>query len=264
MKNLYLVGLLAVFFIACSNDDATDTTPVEPEFSIPLNNGNWWTYNVLNNGTTLRDSLYIFGDMTVNSMTYKKFKTRNDVAVGFYTSTLKNNGIRKDNNLLRYTGNIDISQILGIPTAIPVDNFIIFKSNATVDEVLNTKTSTIQQNVNNTPITIDYTLTTLGGQSFATFNSPNSTSHSNVKSTKIKLNLKITTVQVVGGIPVTITILQPQDVLLSTIYIAANKGVVYVNTDTTYTLAQEIATMMGIPATNSDNIKEFLHTTNIN
>ena len=55
-------------------DDPNNTTSFTE--ALPLNNGNYWTYDVVGQ-TETRDSLYIFGDETVGSHSYKKFKNRN-------------------------------------------------------------------------------------------------------------------------------------------------------------------------------------------
>ncbi len=266
----FLIYLFSIFILltSCSNSDSIDgesTTP-EPVFAIPMNTGNWWTYNVVGNGTTIRDSLYISGDTLINPNTYKKFKTRNNISSGFYSSSLRNNGVRKENNTLFLTGNLSINQLQALPISfvLELQNFIIFKSSATLDETLSTKTGSFQQSLNNTPLTIDYTLTSYGGQTFTTFSSPNGTNYSDVKSTKIKLNLKITSTQIIAGFPVTITYLQQQDVMTSTLYIAKNIGMVYSNTDTNYNVTQAVASQLGISTTNTQNQKEFLHTYNVN
>lgn len=268
MKTLiYYLGLFLIC-ISCSNSvvlDGGENTP-EPVFTIPMNTGNWWTYNVVANGTTTRDSLYVSGDTLITPYTYKKFKAKNNLATGFYSSSLKNNAVRKENNTLFLTGSLTINQLQALPISFVLDlqNFIIFKSSAATNEMLSTKTGSFQQTVNNNPLTIDYTLTSLGGESFATFNSPNGTTYTDVKATKIVLNLKITSTQIISGFPVTITYLQPQDVMTSTLYIAKNIGMVYANTDTNYTIPQAVASQLGIPTTSSQNQKEFLHTFNVN
>lgn len=268
MKTLIYFFSLLLVCVSCSNSDGADSggTTLEPVFAIPMNTGNWWTYNVVGNGTTTRDSLYISGDTLITPYTYKKFKAKNNLATGFYSSSLKNNAVRKENNTLFLTGSLTINQLQALPISFVLDlqNFIIFKSGAALNETLSTKTGSFQQTVNNNPVTIDYTLTSLGGDSFATFSSPNGSSHADVKSTKIVLNLKITSTQTIAGFPVTITYLQPQNVMTSTLYIAKNKGMVYSNTDTSYTVAQTVATQLGIPTTNSQNQKEFLDTFNVN
>lgn len=268
MKKIIHIFTFLLLLNSCSNSDLSDggENIPEPVFNIPMNTGNWWTYNVIANGTSTRDSLYISGDTIINTNTHKKFKTKNNISSGFYSSSLRNNGVKKENNKLLLSGNLSINQLQALPISIVLDlqNFIIFKSNATLEETLSTKTGTFQQNMNNTPLTIDYTLTSLGGQSFTTFTSPNGTNYSDVKSTKIKLNLKITSVQFIAGFPVTITYLQPQDVMTSTLYIAKNIGMVFSNTDTNYNVTQAVATQLGISTTNTQNQKEYLHTYNVN
>lgn len=268
MKTLIYFFSLFLVCISCSNSDVSDggeNTP-EPIFNIPMNTGNWWTYNVVGNGTTTRDSLYVSGDTLITPYTYKKFKAKNNLATGFYSSSLKNNAVRKENNTLFLTGSLTINQLQALPISIVLDlqNFIIFKSSAATNETLSTKTGSFEQTVNNNPLTIDYTLTSLGGEYFTTFNSPNGTNYTDVKTTKIVLNLKITSTQIIAGFPVTITYLQPQDVMTSTLYIAKNKGMVYSDTDTSYTVTQAVATQLGIPLTNSQNQKEYLYTYNVN
>jgi len=268
MKTLIYFFSLFLLLTSCSNSDISDggeNTP-EPVFAIPMNTGNWWTYDVIANGATTRDSIYVSGDTIISPFTYKKIKAKNNLATGFYSSSLKNNGIRKENNTLYLTGSLAINQMQTLPInlVLELQNFIIFKSGAAPNETLSTKTGSFQQTVNNNPLTIDYTLTSLGGDSFATFNSPNGSTHSDVKATKIVLNLKITSTQIIAGLPFTITYLQPQDVLTSTLYIAKNKGMVYANTDTNYTISQPVATQLGIPTTSSQNQKEYLHTFNVN
>ena len=54
----------------------------------------------------------------------------------------------------------------------------------------------------------------------ASFTSPDGTVYTDVKSTKIKLNLNITTEITVLGSPQTITALAPQDVLVATMYLS--------------------------------------------
>ena len=82
--------------------------------------------------------------------------------------------------------------------------------------------------------------------------------------TKIILNLKITSTQIFAGIPVTIIVLQPQDVITSTQYISKSIGVVYTKTLTTYNLDTAIANQFGIPASNSQTQEEFLDIFNVN
>ncbi len=258
-RSLLLTFLCATsLFISCSDDEETGNG----SYNVPLTDGNYWTYDVDSEGTLTRDSLYISGDVVMNSKTYKKFQTKDDVATGFYSSSLRNNGVRKSNSKLLMSGNLSLAagQDLPINLDLTLDDFVIFNSNASNNQTLNSSpvTGTIEETYQGYPITINYSLQSYGGESLSTFTSPNGDVYSNVKATKIKLNVSVTTVQTIGSITIPITVLAPQDLIISTLYTAKDIGVVYTNTDTTYSINATIADQFGIPATGSQNQKEYL------
>ena len=265
MKKILYIALGFVL-LSCSNDDGNSTN-LTTDFTdaLPLNNGNYWTYDVVGT-TTTRDSLYISGDTIIPPKTYKKFKNKNNIATGFYCTSVSNNGVKKESGKLVLSGDFSFGQGATLPVGLDLNlvDFIIFKEYATNGEVLNEKTGTFQQDFNGNPLTIEYKLKSIGGENFASFTSPNGDVYPNVKSTKIILNLKVTTTQVFAGIPVTITLLQPQDVVISSQYLSKNIGVVYTNTLTTYSLDASIATQLGIPPTNTQTQEEFLDTFLVN
>ena len=260
MKTSLLLTFLCAtsLFISCSDDEETGNG----SYNVPLTDGNYWTYDVDSEGTLTRDSLYISGDVVMNSKTYKKFQTKDDVATGFYSSSLRNNGVRKSNSKLLMSGNLSLAagQDLPINLDLTLDDFVIFNSNASNNQTLNSSpvTGTIEETYQGYPITINYSLQSYGGESLSTFTSPNGDVYSNVKATKIKLNVSVTTVQTIGSITIPITVLAPQDLIISTLYTAKDIGVVYTNTDTTYSINATIADQFGIPATGSQNQKEYL------
>ena len=255
---LFTFLLVSSIFISCSNEDESGNS----NFNIPLVDGNYWTYDVDSEGTFTRDSLYIFGDIVTSGKTYKKFQTKDDVATGFYSSSLRNNGVRKSGSKLLMTGNLSLAsgQDLPINLDLSLTDFVIFNSNASNGQSLNSSpvTGTIEQTYQDYPITINYSLQSYGGESLSTFTSPNGDIYDTVKATKIKLNVTVTTVQTIGSITIPITILAPQDLIISTIYTAENIGVVYVNTNTNYSINSDIADQFEIPATGSQNQKEYL------
>ncbi|WP_396217238.1 hypothetical protein [Flavobacterium sp.] len=233
--------------------------------AIPLNTGNYWTYDVVGLANT-RDSLYIFGDEIVGASTYKKFKNRNNIATGFYCTSLNNNNVRKSAGKLLLTGNLSVLQGITLPAGLDfsLTDFIIFKENATNGEILSEKTGTFQQTISNFPVTIEYRLRSIGGESFTSFTSPNNDVYPNVKSTKIAVNLKITTTQTIAGFPITVNILPQQDVVVSTQYLSKNIGVVYTKTNTNFSLNAAIAAQIGLPVTTTQVQEEFLDTYNVN
>lgn len=261
-KTTYL--LAAVFgglLISCSSDDSNDQGS---DFSIPLSTGKYWTYDVKVDGEdgSTRDSLYIAGDIVISGNSYKEFKTKDDLATGFYSSSLRNNGVREADDKLLLTGELSLAdgEELPIGLDLSLSDFIIFKKNATPDELLSTKSGSFQQDFNGFPLTITYSLKSKGGEALPSFTTSEDDTYSNVKTTKIVLNVSITTTY--EGIPIPITVLPAQDVLTSVQYLADGIGVVYTETVTTYTVPEAVATELGIPQTNTQTQKEFLDTHN--
>ena len=276
MKKIVL-AILSLSLVSCAvegleetigeNTNNTNNTNNITTFTdaLPLNTGNYWTYDVVG-ATNTRDSLYIFGDETVGAHTYKKFKNRNNIATGFYCSSLNNNNVRKDAGKLLLTGNLSLLQAMTLPTGLDlsVTDFIIFKESATNGEILSEKTGTFQQTISSLPITIEYRLRSIGGENFPSYTSPNNDVYPNVKSTKIVVSLKITSTQTIAGFPITINILPQQDVVVSTQYLSKNIGIVYTKTNTNFTLNATIAAQIGLPVTNSQVQEEFLDTFSVN
>ena len=267
MKKILFIILSVSLFSCSSDEDVTPTLAETSDFTnaLPLNNGNYWTYDVIGTATT-RDSLYISGDTIIAPNTYKKFKNRDNIATGFFCTSVNNNGVRKDGGKLLLSGDFSFGLGATLPVGLDLNlvDFIIFKEYATSGELINEKSGSFSQDFNGVPLTIEYKLKSVGGENFASYTSPNGDSYTNVKSTKIILTLKVTTTQIFAGIPVTITVLAPQDVVTSTQYISKSIGVVYTNTVTTYTLDATAASTLGIPPTNTQTQEEFLDTFLIN
>ncbi|CAM4241896.1 hypothetical protein [Flavobacterium terrigena] len=265
MKKILFIALSFALFSCSSNDDSSSNETSDFTNALPLNTGNYWTYDVVGTANT-RDSLYISGDTIIAPNTYKKFKNKDNVATGFYCTSVNNNGVRKSSGKLLLSGDFSFGQGTTLPVGLDLHlvDFIIFKEYATSGEVLHEKTGSFEQDFNGTPLTITYKLKSVGGENFANFTSPNGDTYTNVKSTKIILNLKVTTTQTIAGMPIVIPVLQPQDVVTSTQYISKSIGVVYTKTKTTYNLNATIADQLGIPASNTQNQEEFLDTFVVN
>src|SRR5262245_6698602 len=97
--NLLLLLASCGLLFSCSSDDSGGDGN-SSGFTIPLETGKYWTYDVTDGTTESRDSLYIKGDSLINNITYKRFEVRNNVATGFYSSSLRNNGVRELNGKL--------------------------------------------------------------------------------------------------------------------------------------------------------------------
>ena len=223
--------LIAIAFLTILTSCSTDTLTGATETNyLPLANGNFWTYNVTTNAQTLRDSLYISNDTTINTKIYKKFKTKN-APVGFFSNSLNKNGLRKEGSSLLLTGTLALDFGVGVPINLSVTEFVIFNETATNNQQLGTVTGTINQTVGTYPLVIDYTLKSIAIETLPTYSS-NGQVYTDVKRVKTILNAKITTTVTVQGfpIPITATILDSQDVVVSNQYYAKNIGMVHTNT----------------------------------
>lgn len=258
--------LIAIAFLtvlaSCTSDTSINNDP-ETNY-LPLAIGDYWTYNVTTNTQTQRDSLYISNDTTINAKIYKKFKTKN-LPVGFFSNSLNKNGVRKNGSSLLLTGNLALDFGVGVPINLNVSDFVIFSETATNNQQLSSITGTINQTVQNYPLVIDYTLKSIAMETLPTYTS-NSHVYSDVKRVKTILNAKITTTVSVPGfpIPITATILDPQDVVISNQYYAKNIGMVYTNTVINYHLnALPGGITLPIPSNGSQTQDEFLHVYNV-
>jgi hypothetical protein len=260
--SLLLVLVFSSFYISCSNDTDDTTAPIN--FSTPLNVGNFWTYDVKNGNAFTRDSLYISNDVVIASKTYKKFNTKNPVASGFYSSSLRNNALRQEDGKLYLTGDLTLNVAANLPfdVDLSVSDFIIFNKDVANNQPLNAipKSGTINETVNSFPLAINYSLQVFGGENFATFTSPEGTVYTNVKSIQVRLNVGITTV--FSGFP--ITALTPQDVIVSTQYFADGIGLVYTKTITSYNVNATVANGLGIAPSETQTQEEFLDTYLVN
>lgn len=260
IKFLALIAFLGT--VSCSSsDDDSNTDPVDQITDyLPLSVGNYWTYDVTTEGITNRDSLYSSNDTLISGIAHKKFKTLEALPYGFYSTSLKNNGLRVDGGTVKMSGTASFDYGLGSPIAISISNFIILKESGVANEQLSAVTGTFSQTVEGYPLDFTYTLRTVSDGQVPSFTSPNADVYSNVIKTKVILNLKITTTQTIGGFPVTVTVLSPQDVVTSTQYYAKGIGMVHTNTNITYQLQEFPGVTFPFPSSGSQTQQEFLDT----
>lgn len=262
---------LGLAMVGCSSNNSEFIEIDNEPFEFPLKAGNYWNYDIENdNNTSSRDSLYVANDTIIGTNTYKKMKVKNNIATGFYSSSLQNNGVRVDGNKILLSGDLALNagQSLPINLDLTLLDFIVFDSSTPLNEITTVKTGTFQQTVGGYPLTISYMLKSVRGNNFDTFNSPNGDSYTNVKSGKIILSATITTTQIVLGTTITLFVLPEQDIIVSEQFYAKNIGVIHTKTVTSYTLnpaaPPQLINQLGIPATATSEQNEFLDTYLIN
>ncbi|MEL1245840.1 hypothetical protein AAEO56_16320 [Flavobacterium sp. DGU11] len=263
MKKIgFLLLSLGFFSASCSSDDSNGNTTVNSTTFLPLADGNYWVYNVDNE--TLqdgRDSLYVANDTIIGVSAYKKLKTK-FVANGFFSGALSNNSARIAGDELLVSGEAAIPFSADFPVSIPIFEFTIFKESATVNTMLDQATGTLNQSYQGYPLAFDYTLTTTAKEDLATY-TVEGQSYNNVKRVETVLKLKISTSITSGGITIPITILQEQNVVVSSQYYADGIGVVHVVTDLDYQLDPLFSGQLPVPQSASEHQEEVLDDYNV-
>ena len=259
-SNLLFFCLFLMFLTSCTSSvdvpGSDDNGPVTNYF--PLTNGNWWAYKIQTIAPAFtRDSLFVKADTIISGVTFKKMNTR-FAPNGFFSSTMRNNGVRVNGSSLKLSGTVAVSFGLPAPILFSVSDFTIFKENALLNDLLSTSSGSFQQTIQGYPLTFTYVLNSYFDGSLANFTTTTNKSYVDLKKTKVVLNLKIA--YTLPGLGLTAVLLQPQDVVVSTQYYAKSKGMVYANTDITYTLSSVPGITLPIPSSGSQNQKEFLDT----
>ena len=139
MKKQFLaLFTFTVILYACSSDDSGESGGQTNHF--PLTSNNTWEYDVVGQlpGT---DNLNVGNDVVIGGQTYKQMLTTAE-PFGFYSSLLRNNGLRNDGSSTLFTGNLDVNLGFDLPIDLSVTDFTILKTNASTNEVLGTFTGT--------------------------------------------------------------------------------------------------------------------------
>lgn len=262
MKFKLLIALGFISALAsCTSDNNTDTG--EPTNYFPLETGNYWTYDVTGANLSERDSLYVANDTVINTKTFKKLKTLN-LPFGFFSNSLNNNGLRKEGSSVLLTGSAGLNLGDTFPIDLSLNDFIIFKENASNNEQLSSLSGVISQDFEGYPLDLTYTMKSTAMETLPSFTSPDGEVYTDVKKVKTTLNLKITTTLSIPNIPIplTITIMNPQDVVVSIQYYSKNIGMVYTNTTISYQLQDlsQYNVTLPIPQSGSQIQDEFLDT----
>ncbi|PZR21873.1 MAG: hypothetical protein DI539_06915 [Flavobacterium psychrophilum] len=257
MKRIYLLGALATFTVSCSNDDNNGNNNNPSENYLPLAEGNYWVYDVQGTSMNGRDSIYFYGDTVINNTTYKKVKSKDPIATGFFSNALNNNGIRYADGKTYLSGTAGLSLTEQLPFNLNVTDFIIFDVNAANNEQLSLTEGNITQEVDGYTLIFDYKLSSKAKAPIANFTSGNE-QYTHVMPVEITLNLKIQVATTFQGFPITVTLMEPQNVLVSTQYYAEGIGAVKSSNDISYNLAELPGFELPIPQSGTEHQEEVL------
>lgn len=259
MNKAYLFLFLSVFILSCSGDDDNGEGPgISTTDYFPLNSGNYWVYDVDGSAAQGRDSLYVSNDTVISGNDYKKFKSR-DLAVGFFSGSLSNNSVRKSGSKILVSGTSSLAFAPEFPLDVEISDFVLLDENATEGQQLASVQNVIEQVFEGYDVEIDFELVSTAGQNYETY-TVNGQEYQNVKAVVTTLELSITAFFEFQGFTVPATILEPQNVLTSTQYYAADIGVINVETTLQYNLTDlsQFGVELPIEQSGSETQQEIL------
>ncbi len=262
MKKLLFPILATILFtVSCSKDDNPVTPPIESSGNyLDLSEGNYWVYDVTGQFSG-RDSLYVAQNVTTGNVTHQLLKTQSE-PIGFFSGLLNEAKLRKSEDKILATGSSNYEIIDGFPLNIDISDFIMFKENGNENQELSSISGTIEREYNNIPLIFEYKLKSFFVKKYNTYNVPNYGNHTDVVEMRVELNLKITAKfsLEISPTPISVTILNSQDVIKSSQFYSNNIGNVYTETKVAYQMADLSLLDVDLPFEQNGNflIKEFL------
>ncbi len=262
---------------SCNTEDINNFGEEDvTDFPIPLDINNFWKYNVFRNTTENlgTDHIRVKGDVTLDGFGYKTIVSEKPETLGFFTTLVEGNAIRKDNSKYFLKGEYVFPMLnnFSVDHRISLNDFMILNRNLPNGE-LSSISDRFQQLVSTSagtdpvPLIFEYTLKSFSKDFVPSFTFPSGvvpagsqTTFEEVKVTDIILNLKITAQisLLPGSPPTTLVVLPPQNIITSKMYFAKGVGLIHANTKNTYTISATYATQLGIPETSTIIIDEYL------
>lgn len=265
------IALLLV--LSCSDDDNnTDTIPDNSSISgdyFPTNLDSYWNYDVEASSTAATEPSLSTDALAVETMNNNDFTLSANAGLpanGTMSGILVSGTLTNTDTTLSLNGSLDLPEELTdlIDFNITLNNAILYNINASSNTLLYSLNEQVTQDVQGFPVGIDYEVKSKSLGFYNTI-SLNNEEYTNVVASEIILNLSATTSVDFGGFPITITILEPQDLLVITSYYAENIGLVRAESNFDYEIsATAIAALansgidLGIPASGSaNNVQEL-------
>lgn len=233
-KTLFLTLLASCFIcISCSDDDSDMQNPQNDKNYFPLVVENSWDYqNTVSapdqNDFESQETLSVSSSNQVGTNTTFEFETTNPVNSAPTTLALSNGLLYKEGNSLIYTGSFG----LGLPEfpglTFDVQDGEIYNKSANEGSELFTFSDNVEESINGFPINIDYTVSSVMGNSFTDLQ-VNGQNYNDVISSKLVINMNIS-----SNIGIEVDVLESQDVVIVTNYFAKDIGLVKSETDTNF------------------------------
>jgi hypothetical protein len=275
LKHIVLAFITMLFIVSCSEDNNENNTnnttginTIEGNY-FPSSLDNYWKYDVTSTDNTTNqnivslDSLYVINETATTAIL-----DINDglPANGPITGLLASGTLTKSDTTLAVDGALELPAEITdlIDFEIALNNFVLYNIEANNNTQLASNSNSITQDFNGFPLTIAYQLssTALG---YSENLELNGTLFSNVVSSKMTLNLSVSTTITVAGISFPLSILDAQDILVSTNYYVEDIGLVQADSNTNYQISATAITALEaagvnlpIPASGSTSVLQTL------
>lgn len=245
-KKIIFLCISTALVISCSTEGVENSNNTTSESTVEGNYfpsvvNDFWNYEVSNTTnldmeTTLStDSLYV---VSQNTNTFMLEVNEGMPANGILCGILSSGNLTKSNTNLVLNGSLALPEEIAsvFNFEITLNNLVLFDASAENNTLLSSTTNTISQDFNGLPVTITYLLSTKALGNFDNL-SLNDTIYNTVTASQLTLNLSVSTTISFGGFPINITILEPQDILVSTNYFADTIGLVQASSEINYQIS---------------------------
>lgn len=238
IKNLSILLIFCLFiFSSCSSDDDAGSTETNNKNYFPLLVANNWDFeNTLSapnqDDVITTEKLSVSGTVYNNGTEAYELETDNPAGSGPVTLALSQGILFSENSRLLYTGVFGLG-LEGFPeTNFDVENMVIYDASLPNEAEMYSLSGNIEQEVQGFPITINYTLSTIMGDLFGSFE-VNGETYDDVINSQLKINIEVTA-NITDPFPVTVTVLKSQDAIVITNYFADEVGLIQSETDTNF------------------------------
>lgn len=279
---IYTAAFLMLILSACSSDDDSSDTPITDDGSVqtettgdffPLASNNEWNYNVVNTNNVTAEDTNSTDVLKVASQSGSNFTltvNNGGVANGTKNSLLTTGELSVTETQLTATGSLEFP-IDGVSNlSIDFTDAKFYDTTANLNSTIHNQSGTINETIQTIPLTISYNLSSTQLDNLDTYTLDGVT-YTNVTKAKIELDLEVeATVTVV--IPITLSIIDNQNVLEVTSYYADGIGLIYAEADTQFQMNQTTITQLeaagvdlsGIPTSASITNTQTIDTYTIN
>lgn len=247
MKKIFLSILALVSIIACTSEDA-DVSDTNFNY-LPSTLGTTWQYDVSTGTNVNQDQLEVTSE---NGNSFELSATP-AISNGFMT------GILSSGTLTRADGQLTINGVLGFnfpgvgDYTIDLTDAVVYDQNASSGSTIYETSGTFSQTIQGLNLDINYTVNSIQKSDVASVTVPLGT-YENVINSELIINLSITTEITILGIPQTITLLVPQDVIVVDNFWAREIGLIKSDNQLEYELADFSGLGINLPLPQSANI----------